>query len=65
MSSSLHPNIINLLEIVNRLPLKTEDQKIEFMKNYVKILKTYEEETKKNKYYFSEQVLPLITSGGY
>jgi len=64
MSSSLHPNIINLLEIVNRLPLYTEDQKIEFMKEYVKVLRGYEEQKKKNKCYFSEEVLPLITSGG-
>lgn len=47
------------LEFVNRLPL-TKEQKKEFVKNHIEILKKQKEEEKDNKLYFSNEVLPSI-----
>ena len=52
-------NVEEYILFVNRLPL-TKEQKKEFVKYHMEILKKQKEEEKENRAYFSNEVLPSI-----
>jgi hypothetical protein len=58
-ASNLGARELEFFDFVNRLPL-SDEQKKDFVKSQITIIKTHQLEKKENKEYFSDNVMSLI-----